>query len=152
MCPNAPYFCSPSYHSDIFRPDPSTMQFLKSPILLVLALAAHASASALPAAPAPVCIPAGGLCSTILGPIGTCCTGTDCISAPGVTDTKYVGTILLCILGIMVFNSYGNSAARPRPQSESHDMRFKHHVCFVSCMLVGFRRVIELRFVLQGSS
>jgi hypothetical protein len=44
------------------------------------------------------------------------------------------------------------TSATACPQSESYDVRWKHHVHVVSCMPVGFRRVLELMFVLQGSS
>jgi hypothetical protein len=82
------------------------MQFLKSPILLVLALATYASASALPESRD--CIPPGGLCISIGGLLGMCCSGADCILDPRVTDTGYVSTLLRCFLELMAFNTYGN--------------------------------------------
>ncbi|KIM91608.1 hypothetical protein PILCRDRAFT_810893 [Piloderma croceum F 1598] len=63
------------------------MQFLRSPILLVLvAFAMHASASALPESQ---CIPSGQLCKTTQGIIlGLCCVG-ECFEDPKVTDAGY---------------------------------------------------------------
>jgi hypothetical protein len=100
------------------------MQLLKSPILLVLVFAMHASAQD--------CVTPSSVCSYEGTTYGTCCEGFNCNVNDGVGTVSIFLTVLVVWWDLIPVATSAKS-----PKSESYDIGLTHSALLVSCTLVG---------------